>query len=351
MAGTRGHVVDVLRAVRHQTAGVEFYPLWNAALGRYQYLLRQGSPRIDIGILRSDHFTDNMVFVALFDEHGSRIPDEEAYGRRWMRNRENYWWPDLGMQDAGWTYEFFDGSLLLRDDVSFADGVVQPNGPGYQALIVYQSALDPDAAAKVLDWARQGLKVLVVNGVREVKFLVRGLYTTHERAAAHTPGLDGRDQELAATMAELLALPTVAAVDAPAETLQALRGLGVVGRAEFPDENRSVLTHLREDGDLLHLYLYHFLYETGEPVAVEVALPAVGAVYRIDGWSGAIRPHSGVRSDGGRTTVTVTLAPGETALLTLDRSAAAAPPSAPASLEAVAKLREWAIAVEKLGRR
>ena len=91
-----------------------------------------------------------------------------------MRNRENHWWQDLGMQDAGWTYEFFDGSLLLHDDVSFADGLVQPNGPGYQALIVYQSELDPDAAAKLLDWARQGLKVLVVHGARELKLLRPG---------------------------------------------------------------------------------------------------------------------------------------------------------------------------------
>ena len=85
---------------------------------------------------------------ALLDEDGNRIPDEDAYGRRWMRNRENHWWQDLGMQDAGWTYEFFDGSLLLHEDVSFADGLVQPNGPGYQALIVYQSELDPDVAAQ-----------------------------------------------------------------------------------------------------------------------------------------------------------------------------------------------------------
>ena len=114
------------------------------------------------------------------DEDGERIPDEEAYGRLWMRNRENHWWQDLGMQDAGWTYEFFDGSLLLHDEVSFADGLVQPGGPGYQALIVYQSELDPDAAAQLLDWARQGLKVLIVNGAREVKLLRRGLYTTHD---------------------------------------------------------------------------------------------------------------------------------------------------------------------------
>ena len=119
-----------------------------------------------------------------------------------------------------------------------------------------------------------------------------------------------------------------------------------MGRAEFTSENRSVLTHLREDGDLLHLYLYHFLYETGEPVEVEVALPGVGAVHRIDGWTGAIRPHSGARHDGERTIVTVTLAPGETALLTLDRSAAAAPASTPAAPETVAELSDWAIAVE-----
>jgi hypothetical protein len=185
----------------------EFYPLWNAAIGRYQYVLRQGQPRIDVGILRTDHFVDNMAFLAMVDPDGRRVPDEEAYGRRWMRNRENFWWQDLGMQDAGWTYEFFDGSLLLHDEVSFADGLVQPSGPGYQALIVYQSELDPDVAAKLLDWARLGLKVLIVNGARDVKLLAAGQYRTHERAAAQTPGLDRRDEELAATMTELLALP------------------------------------------------------------------------------------------------------------------------------------------------
>jgi len=324
----------------------EFYPLWNAAVGRYQYVLRQGAPRVDVGILRTDHFTDNMLFTALFDEDGRRVPDEEIYGRRWMRDRQNHWWQDLGMQDAGWTYEFFDGSLLLHDDVSFSAGLVQPSGPGYQALVVYQSELDPDAAARLLTWARQGLKVLFVHGAREVKLLVRGLHRTHARAAARTPGLDGRDEELAATVAELLALPTVAVVDDPAETVEALRGLGVVGRAEFTAENQSVLTHLREDGDLLHLYLYHFLYETGEAVDVEVALPGSGTVHRIDGWTGAVRPHAGVRQDAGRTLVTVTLSPGETALLTLDRSADAAPPSAPAPGETVVEPDEWRIVVE-----
>ncbi|MFL6063262.1 MAG: glycosyl hydrolase [Friedmanniella sp.] len=324
----------------------EFYPLWSAALGRYQFVLRQGRPRIDVGILRTDHFTDNGSGMALLDDDGRRIPDEEAYGRRWMRDRENHWWQDLGMQDAGWTYEFFDGSLLLHPDVSFSDGLVQQDGPGYQALVVYQAQLDPDVARHLLTWAQQGLKVLVVHGTRELKLLVGHQYTTHARAAARTPGLDGRDQELAATMSELLALPNVAAVDEAAATVDALRALGVRGRAEFTPDNRSVLSHLREDGPLLHLYLYHFLYETGEPVEVAVSLPGLGAVHRIDAWTGGLRPHSGTRQDGDRTVVTVRLAPGETALLTLDRSAPARPASSPTTPEIVGELAEWAIAVE-----
>jgi hypothetical protein len=325
----------------------EFYPLWTAAVSRYQYLLRQGKPRVDVGILRTDHFTDNMSGFAFLDHDGNRVPDEDAYGRWWMRNRQNHWWQDLGMQDAGWTYEFFDGALLLRDEVSFAAGLVQPDGPGYQALIVFQSELDADAAGKVLEWARQGLKVVIVHGTRELKQLLDGQYWHHDHAAARTPGLDGRDGELAETMKALTALPTVAEIDDPSGTVATLRSLGVIGRAEFTNDNPNVLSHLREDGDLLHLYLYHFLYETGEPTTVQVALPGTGAVYRVDVWTGAIRPHTGsVELAQGRSMVTVDLAPGETALFILDRAVSGRSHLRPARSETVAELSEWTITVE-----
>lgn len=323
----------------------EFYPLWNRAIGRFQYLLRQGRPRIDVGILRTDHFVDNMSGMMFVDADGTRIPDEDAYGRRWMRDRDNHWWQDLGMQDAGWSYEFFDPSLLLHDDVRFGDGLVQPDGPGYQALVVYQEALDADAAALLLDQARAGLRVLIVNGARELKLLMTRNYTTHERAASITPGLDGRDDELRETIAQLRALPNVAAIDDPAETVSALRALGVRGRAEFTEDNRNVLTYLREEGDLLHLYAYNVLYETGEDTVVEVQLPGHGLVRRVDAWSGRVAPHQGVRLDGDRTVVRIALAPGETALFTVDRSAPAVE-SDPAEVSEAARIVDWAIQVE-----
>jgi hypothetical protein len=323
----------------------EFYPLWNKAIGRFQYLLRQGRPRIDVGILRTDHFTDNISGLIFRGENGERVPDEYAYANYWMRNRENHWWRDLGMQDAGWSYEFFDPALLLRDDVSFGDGVVQPDGPGYQALIVYQEALDVRAARLLLDWARRGLRVLLVNGASELKQLSSGEYTTHARAAARTPGLDGKDAELAAILDELRGLPTVAEIDDQAQTVAALRSLGVVGRAEFVADSTDVLTYLREDGDLLHLYAYHFLYETGARTTVEIALPGRGAVRRVDPWTGAVSDHRGVRLEGDRTIVIASLAPGETALFTLDRSQSAVE-SAPVAAETAAELVDWRIVVE-----
>lgn len=118
--------------------GSEFYHLWCQALGRKQYLLRQGRPRIDVGILRTDHATDNLAGAVFRDKKGYQVADEEVYGTWYMRNRQNHWWQDLGMQDNGYTYEFFDGELLLRPEVNFDGEVVQPDGPGYQALIVYQ---------------------------------------------------------------------------------------------------------------------------------------------------------------------------------------------------------------------
>ncbi|MGW8484569.1 glycosyl hydrolase [Microbacterium sp. NPDC055903] len=325
--------------------GSEFYPQWNEAIGRYQYLLRQGRPRVDVGILRTDHFIDNLLGVSPFDADGARIPDEDAYGRLWMRNRENQWWQDLGMQDAGWTYEFFDGSLLLRSEVNFDGTLVQPDGPGYQALIVYQEALDADVAALLLDWARKGLRLLIVNGTRELKVQLEGSTTFTERAAVRTPGLDGRDAELADTLAALRALPNVGEVAEPAGTIAALRELGVIGRAEFGAPDPNILTHLREDGDLLHLYAYHFLYESGEQTTVELRTPGEGAVHRIDVWSGSIHPHPGVSYAGGRTRIGVTLAPGETALFTIDRSVAAAA-SAPAAPVEITALADWAVTVE-----
>lgn len=331
--------------------GSEFYPLWTAAIGRLQYALRRGRPRVDVGILRTDHFTENLIGMTMWGPAGERIPDEVAYGTMWMRDRTNFWWQDLGMQDAGITYEFFDGSLLLRDDVSFDGDEVQPEGPGYRALVVYQDTLDADVATHLRGWVRRGLRLVIVDGARELVSLSGGRHHAHESAAAATPGLDRRDAELAEIMAELRTMPTVR-VTSPSGVVAALDDLDSggdsragFGRARFEEDNPNVLTHVREDGPLTVLYAYHFLYETAEPTTVGVALAGTGAAYRLDAWSGELRPHRGIRRSEDRSIVELSLAPGESAIVVLDRSADVTE-TEPAAVTEVAGIDEWRLVVE-----
>ncbi|MDY2669190.1 hypothetical protein [Schaalia hyovaginalis] len=170
----------------------------------------------------------------------------------------------------------------------------------------------------------------------------------HRAAASRTPGLDGRDAELSDIMAELVSLPSVAEIADAGRTVDALHRLGIIGRGEFVGPNTQVLTHMREDGDLLHVYAYHFLYETGETTEVNIRVPGKGAVNVLDPWTGRIRAHSGVSYEEAPITSTVIhtrLAPGEIALFTVDRSLEGSASEANV-LETVADLTNWTIAVE-----
>jgi hypothetical protein len=308
--------------------GKEFYPLWSRALARKQLLLRKGVPRKDVGILRTDHVADNMLFLAV-NEQGKRIADEEVYGKRLMRERVNLWWEDLGMQDAGWTYEFFDGRLLLQDGIGCDQGIVQDQGPGYQALIVYQSTLvrqtlcssadaqDCDVAKRLLDWAKQGLRIVFVHDNKQVRLYMARSFEHHARAAASTPGLDGRDDDLGAIVAALLSLDNVREAASPADALSVLRELGITGRSEFSSPNREVLSYLRHDGPVSYLYLYHFMYESGRSTTVQVKQQGHGTTYRLDEHAGTLESLPS-RIEGNFTLIEVNLRPGEDVIIVLN---------------------------------
>ena len=52
----------------------EFYPLWTGSVARQQLLLRRGRPRIDVGILRTDHFVDNLIGLSLATKPSAAAP-------------------------------------------------------------------------------------------------------------------------------------------------------------------------------------------------------------------------------------------------------------------------------------
>lgn len=87
-----------------------------------------------------------------------------------------------------------------------------PEGPGYQALIIYQEMLPVETARKLLAMAEKGLPIVFVNGVTET-IRPMGISKTHVKAASMTPFHDWCDEELRTLIKEMKMLPNVLEVD------------------------------------------------------------------------------------------------------------------------------------------
>lgn len=288
------------------------YKDWTAMVARYQMILRQGRPRMDLGILRLDYNFNNLICFG--------TGEEELYEKMLMRGNEGIYWKDTHLQNRGYTWDYFAPQILEEDFVDVEDGLLLPDGPGYQALIVYQEVLPVETAGKLVSLAEKGLKVFLVNGVNET-IRPGGLTKTHKKAAVMTPFNDGKDQALAEIMEKLKALPNVYEVENQAETADALAAAGVLPRAAYAEENPKILTHTRENGGERYVFVYNMQYGETRSESFRLKIEGVGRVYRVDCWNAEISELGEYRAKDGYTEMPVTLAPGEAALYVIDENA------------------------------
>jgi hypothetical protein len=237
-----------------------------------------------------------------------------------MRANEGIYWQDMGLQNAGYTFDYFAPQILEDRDIAYAAGELAPDGPGYRALLIYQEALPLPAAKRILAWAKEGLPVLIVNGVTER--IRPAAAKTHGKAASRTPFNREDDGELAAVMEEMKGLPNVVETGDQSKTNDMLKSLGVNPRAAFKEPNKNILTSLREDGEQRYLFVYNYMYTQREAVTCDIAIEGAGKPWRLNCWTGELEELGAYIRDGTHTTVTVTLSPGEAALIAVDTAAA-----------------------------
>ena len=284
------------------------YGDWTKAIARYQMLLRQGKPRMDLAMLRLDYNFNNLVFMG--------EDEEEAYENRFMRANEGLYWQDMTLQNAGYTWDYFAPQLLEEDFVNFSQGRLLPDGPGYKALILYQNVLPADTARKILAMAKEGLPVVLVNGCTEMTR--PGVFVTYKKAAEMTPFNDGRDEELAAIRSELTALPNVWEVDRQADTFETLMKAGIKPTAFYGKPNRNILTHTQEDGDRKYVFVYNMMYTEKDPVSFRLNIEGTGRLYKVDCWNAQIEEAGCFEQKDGYTGTDVTMAPGAGVIYMLD---------------------------------
>lgn len=289
------------------------YPAWTRMLARNQKVLRQGVPARDIAILRTDYFFINYGQPAGYD----------TFATNYSMHDIPYYWQDLSLQRAGYTYDYFS-PLLLEDEanISWTGRELQPHGPAYRALIVYQQGIELSAAKRLLAIVRDGLPLLFVNNNTEI-VAHDGTVAAHKRAASVSKHLGDSDAALAKVIAELKALPNVREVEAPGDALAVLEQLGVRPRVAFEEANSKILTMSRRDEATKTFYTFAYSYKfdlskNDNPYTFTMSLEGEGTPYQINDWTGEVREIGLYRVLNGRTHVTVTLRPGESRLIALD---------------------------------
>lgn len=297
------------------------YSEWTTMLARSQKLLRQGQPQRDIAILR----TDNRF--AAYGNPDDRTPTEYNFSMY----DEPYYWKDLSLQHNGYTYDYFS-PLLLEDtsNVSWNGTTLQPDGPGYQAIILYQEELEKSSAEALLKIAKDGIPVIFVNNAQESiahdsTSATGRIDVQYAKAASVSKYLGDTDAELKLIVDQIKALDNVREIDDQSETLATLASLGVEPRAGFAESNDKILTQTRLDEahDIFYAYAYSFKYEVAkDDPATEFTMvfDRVGKPYAIDDWTGAVDPIGTYEIRDGKTYVTLTLGTGENALIALNLS-------------------------------
>ena len=286
----------------------------NAHLGRVQQLMQTGVSRTDIGFIHNN-WNQGMNAGASIDKNITSMNWQYAHMGVYYRSTE--------LQDNGYTYDYLSPDLLKAEGVYFDETTKTIEPAGYRALVIYQDWLDYDGAELILDWAKKGLPVVILEG-----------------AAQRTPFADGKDAALAEIVTELLTLSNVryAEIYGEAEDFNyfnavadgyndgvyaAMQELGVRPYAEFNGANKQLLTQSRKDENG-NLYLYAYNYcpndyhdhsyideittlDHGTVINTEIKMDGIYVPYQIDAWSGEVTELAGYYYENGQTVFPIEL--------------------------------------------
>ena len=285
---------------KHGTREPSFggYMQFNAHLSRVQKLLREGKSGTDIGML--------------YTKYGQHL----VYGTEgdWLKEHKPMFFPSTALQDNGYTYDYFDPSFLTADGVYYDKENKTLELAGYKAIVVWQNVLSISGARALLELAKQGLKVVIL-----------------DEAALSSPYADENVEELAKLMTEIKSLPNVKTVSEADDVLNAIKELGITPYAGFSEPNRQLLTQVRRDGDNRYLYVYNYCDESrhnddepphGKTCTTEIVMDGTFIPYKIDAWTGDKKELPTYRIENNKTIVPITLDYGDVLLYVFEKTEA-----------------------------
>ncbi len=231
------------------------YTSVNDNLSRLQLVLRQGQPRLDVGVYYEDlGLTGQSVSAPETPNHF--LSDDSATAA------------------GGYTYEYLTPQALQSSAATYTGGHLFPGGSAEKGLVLNnQATISVAGLTRVLTLAKKGLPVFIVG-----------------TAPSATPGANNSaadDAAIAAMTGQLQSLPSVSSVATEADLPAALRGNGINAAATPAAPSAAVETVRRSAGATQYYYLYN---RSSAAVDQTFNLTGAGKPYQLNTWTGVITP-------------------------------------------------------------
>ena len=306
------------------------YDEFNAHIGRIQQLMQTGKSRTDIAFIHNSWTQGNRTM----GEDGSLTQGS----KNWMFAHEGVLYRSTELQDHGYTYDYVSPDLLVFDHTDIEGYVAMPGevmkaeynaetgvleGAGYKAIVIYQDWMDPDGAEIVLDLAKQGMPVVILETAAQISTFMSDV--------------SAKGNKLADIMDEMKALDNVRVAAIHDDKINYRKGetgafdddvyemlveLGVTPYAGF-EENHQLITQTREDEDG-NRYLYAYNYcpndyhqnsskesvkeeDHGTNIITDVRMDGLYVPYVIDPWTGEVTELAEYRWEDGCTVFPINL--------------------------------------------
>lgn len=314
------------------------YDEFNAHIGRIQKLMQTGKSRTDIGFIHNS-WTQGMRTYA---EDGSY----SQKSKNWQYAHEGVEYRPTELQDHGYTYDYVSPDLLTIDRSDDSDYVAMPGevtkveynaetgtleGAGYKALVIYQDWMDPDGAETILELAKQGMPVVILENAAQISTFTSDVSSKGNKLSDIMDEMKGLENvRVAAVNDEKINYRKAETGAYDDDVYEKLLELGVTPYAGFEEENHQILTQTREDEEgNRYLYAYNYCpndyhqYSSKEEVktedhglncTTEMKIEGQYIPYMIDSYSGEVTELADYSYEDGNTVFTIDLDYGNIAL-------------------------------------
>ncbi|KAJ7184135.1 hypothetical protein C8R46DRAFT_1343283 [Mycena filopes] len=229
-------------------------PAWGSYKGyldflkHTQYVLRSGTPKVDVAIYRKDY---NLATSPPFQGDS--------------------------LVSAGYSYDYVSPENLKLPGVSVSNKRLTPNGPAYKAFVLnHASNITLDAAQRLLQYAQTGLPVVISGAV-----------------PSDIPGFDANSTQrtqVQSLMKQLTGLQNVLVVSGEGQVPAALAQLGVLPAAGVSADSTTIFSVRRDVASASYFYLFNDNSSPVDDATLFLRSDITGTPFFLDAWTGEVSP-------------------------------------------------------------